>query len=313
MSLLLIFFVFLVSFSQMDLAKFKELAGSLEQALGAQRPQLVPIVPSDTLMDTVKFQERVGVLAHAPTAQHQASASTMPQPSIPATQDVAPLVAGSERLQAPAQALESVASSEPSTSAQTVTVSQLAAPQPPDSAPQDISTALQATAAELQALLTTFAPQGLMELEAQDHYLVMRLLGQTTFASGKADLRPEVLSTLRAIGEVIRQTPYEIFVAGHTDDVPVHGSVFKSNLELSAARAAVVVDFFVHYGFISPARIATMGFGEYRPLVPNTSEANREQNRRVEIILTARPARASAPSPAQPSPAVLLPPFASGT
>src|SRR5262245_58836956 len=72
MSLLLTFFVFLVSFSQMDLAKFKELAGSLEQAFGAQRQQLVSITPSDTIMDTVKFQERVGALAQAPTTQHQA-------------------------------------------------------------------------------------------------------------------------------------------------------------------------------------------------------------------------------------------------
>jgi chemotaxis protein MotB len=101
------------------------------------------------------------------------------------------------------------------------------------------------------------------------------------------------------IGNVLQSTPYEVFVAGHTDDQPIRGGVFKSNLALSAARAAAVVDFFLQHGFVSPDRIATMGYGEYRPVVPNTSEADRERNRRVEIILSAKPVGAAT----QPAPA----------
>jgi flagellar motor protein MotB len=244
-----------------------------------------------------------------PVVQDQAPAPAIGSFATLEVQDTARMVTENEVLHAVAKAGESPVLQEPAPSPQMVSVSSFTAPQPAVSASQGIAAALQTTAAELQTLLTNFAPQGMMELEAQDHYLVMRLLGQTTFASGKAELRPEVLSTLQAIGQVVRQTPYEIFVAGHTDDVPIRGSVFKSNLELSAARAATVVDFFVRHDLVSPARIATMGFGEYRPLVPNTSEANREQNRRVEIILTARPAQASALSPTQPAPA--LPPVPS--
>nr|MBL0712146.1 OmpA family protein [Desulfobacterales bacterium] len=84
-------------------------------------------------------------------------------------------------------------------------------------------------------------------------------------------------------------TEGDIIVAGHTDNVPVRGGPFESNLKLSIARAAEVAEFMIDQVGIPPRRISTMGFGKYRPTHTNDSPNGREKNRRVEIILTAIP------------------------
>ena len=78
----------------------------------------------------------------------------------------------------------------------------------------------------------------------------------------------------------------DVIVAGHTDNVPMRGGRYASNLELSAARAGAVADFFIHQCGFDPQRVATMGFGEYRPLADNDTPEGRQKNRRVEIVLT---------------------------
>jgi chemotaxis protein MotB len=74
-------------------------------------------------------------------------------------------------------------------------------------------------------------------------------------------------------------------VEGHTDNVPIHTNRFPSNWELSIARAVSVVKYFVDVGNINPQRLSAVGYGESRPLVPNSSAANLAKNRRVEIVL----------------------------
>jgi len=76
-------------------------------------------------------------------------------------------------------------------------------------------------------------------------------------------------------------------VAGYTDDVPNSAkSGYTDNWDLSTARAVNVVRYLQTKG-VSPAMLGAAGFSEYRPLVPNDSPANRSQNRRIEIALTA--------------------------
>ena len=220
MSLLLTFFVLLLSFSQMDVAKFKVLAGSLEQAFGVQRK--VPVSNISTSMNT-------------------------------AARDIDPTFVEPARVS--------------------------------ETAPTE--TPLGKIAVQLHMLIEPLEEQGLVELEIQGNYLVMRLLGHTTFDSGKAEIRAAMLPTLQAIGSIVGGTAQDIFVAGHTDNIPTRGGPYRSNLELSVARAAAVVDFFVTQGLVPADKIATMGYGEYRPLASNDTPENRQKNRRVEIILTA--------------------------
>lgn len=105
------------------------------------------------------------------------------------------------------------------------------------------------------------------------------------FAPGKATLRSESRRTLDAIVSTL-QGEYgdqDVLVFGHTDDRPIRKSGWIDNWDLSTQRALAVVRYLKDRG-VAPTRLAACGGGEFRPLAPNTSEANRAQNRRVEIF-----------------------------
>jgi chemotaxis protein MotB len=126
----------------------------------------------------------------------------------------------------------------------------------------------------------------LIEVDVEGNQVAIRLMGETTFDLGKAEIRPQMLPLLVKIGALLKGTRGEIIIAGHTDNLPLRGGPYKSNLGLSMARAASVADFFLKKSSIEPKRISTMGFGKHRPLATNDTKQGREKNRRVEIILT---------------------------
>jgi len=102
------------------------------------------------------------------------------------------------------------------------------------------------------------------------------------FDLGKDELKPEIISVLNAVARVIKDMPNEIMVEGHTDNKPIVSGEFRSNWELSAARAFSVVRYFIEQG-IDSKRLSAIGYGEYRPLYPNDTEEHRAYNRRIEI------------------------------
>ena len=121
------------------------------------------------------------------------------------------------------------------------------------------------------------------------------LQSELFFDTGKADLKPEALTELDkvagALVELEKQIPTDIAwvlrVDGHTDVRPVTGGVFKSNWNLSAARAIAVVQYLVGKG-VSPQRLVAAGFGEFQPIEIGTSEDAYRRNRRIEFKLTER-------------------------
>jgi chemotaxis protein MotB len=124
------------------------------------------------------------------------------------------------------------------------------------------------------------------ELKGYVEVVTIRMMGEATFDTGKADLKPSFAPLLQKIGEVLAKTRGEIIVAGHTDNVPLVGGLFGSNLGLSMGRAGTVAEFLLRTSRIDPKRLSTMGFGEYRPLTTNDTAEGRQKNRRVEIIVT---------------------------
>jgi chemotaxis protein MotB len=128
--------------------------------------------------------------------------------------------------------------------------------------------------------------KGYVEVEAGENQVTIRMMGEATFDTGKADLRSNFTPLLLKIGEILGKTRGEIIIAGHTDNVPLTGGLFGSNLGLSMARAGAVAEFLLRSNTIDPKRLSTMGFGEYRPLTSNDTAAGRQKNRRVEIIVT---------------------------
>ncbi|GAB6876208.1 flagellar motor protein MotB [Thermaerobacter litoralis] len=108
---------------------------------------------------------------------------------------------------------------------------------------------------------------------------------QVFFDLGRAELRPEGRNLLRRLAPILARVPGTILVEGHTDNLPIRSGRYPSNWELSTARATTVVRYLAEQAGLDPRRLAAAGYGEWRPRYPNTSEANRAKNRRVEIVL----------------------------
>ncbi|WP_026962715.1 flagellar motor protein MotB [Alicyclobacillus herbarius] len=104
------------------------------------------------------------------------------------------------------------------------------------------------------------------------------------FPTGKATLTHSAQTTLKALIPFLKQVNNNIVVEGYTDNRPIHTAQFPSNWELSAARAIGVVHFLADHG-IQPQRLSGTGYGPYHPVAPNTSDANRQKNRRVNIVI----------------------------
>lgn len=115
--------------------------------------------------------------------------------------------------------------------------------------------------------------------------LEINLRDTILFDSGKADIKPGARGSLIAIGKIISSLPNLISIEGHTDNVPIHSGVFTSNWRLSAIRATNAAELLIEAVKIPQQKVSTVGYGEISPKVPNTSDANRALNRRVNIVI----------------------------
>jgi chemotaxis protein MotB len=114
---------------------------------------------------------------------------------------------------------------------------------------------------------------------------MIRLKGSVLFHVGSNALTDEARKTLDAVANVIKKDYPEkdILIIGHTDDQPIEKSGWDDNYQLSAERSLGVVRYLISRG-ISPKKLVVAGAGEYRERAPNSSDANREKNRRVELF-----------------------------
>jgi chemotaxis protein MotB len=116
--------------------------------------------------------------------------------------------------------------------------------------------------------------------------LVIRLLtDKVLFDSGAAELKPQATPVLSQVAAIIsKEALHQVMVEGHTDDVPIRGSVFPTNWELSTARASRVVRFLIAGG-VAQGRLSAGGYASLHPIDTNATAAGRSRNRRVEIVL----------------------------
>ncbi len=101
------------------------------------------------------------------------------------------------------------------------------------------------------------------------------LTGDLFFALGESQLSENAKASLRQIVTVIQQSPYMINVVGHTDNLPMRSNQFKSNWELSVARASSVARFLIDEMGMNPVQFVVSGYASYRPIAPNTTAENR--------------------------------------
>ncbi len=139
-------------------------------------------------------------------------------------------------------------------------------------------------ARELQRIVDARGLGNNIRLEVTPKGLLIRIDSPVLFDLGEATIKPEAYPILDKVVEMTKMWPNKIRIEGHTDDLPIHTRKFPSNWELSTARALSVLRYFLGKG-VEPRRLAAVGYGEYHPLVPNTSAENRAKNRRVEIYI----------------------------
>lgn len=152
---------------------------------------------------------------------------------------------------------------------------------PPVANPQD------EVRSKAQSLVTDNNLTNDVEVTADGRGVVIYSKGDFFFPAGKAELLPDTILFLKKVAELIRKTPNTVVVEGHTDDVPTKSERYPSNWELSTARAAMVVRYFVEEEKLDPKQFVVSGYGEFKPrFFPPTPE-NRGMNRRVEIVILA--------------------------
>ena len=242
MSLLLCFFVLLLSFSNMDKQKFKEMAGAMEKAFGVQRKETVFAPPTGMKMIFRDFDQAI----------------VPPQPK-------------EEFIVTQKKDVDDVDPSDKNLA-------------------QEMSALQKAIEKALQELFDTDARfeeiRDLVEVEKIDKNLVIRMIGDCAFEEGSAKISSLALPAILAIGNILKKVKGNIFISGHTDINPPNTKYFKTNHELSVMRAMAVSNLFIAQGCVDPQGIATLGFGEYRPIAPNITKDGRKRNRRVEIVFS---------------------------
>ena len=115
--------------------------------------------------------------------------------------------------------------------------------------------------------------------------LTVHVTEKLLFDPGADSLRPEAVPVLESLGKTLAGMKNEIRIEGHTDDRPISTPAFPTNWHLSTARALNVAVYLLDHSAIDPKRVAVVGYGEYRPIAPNDSEADRAINRRVDIVV----------------------------
>ena len=254
MSLLMCFFVLLLSFAEMDVLKYKQVAGAMRLAFGVQRDVKASEIPKGTSVIAEQYSPGKPVevtpleIMREKTTDDTKTNLDFTDSTTKNDQSLAP---SEEQAKAQAQQLAQQEAKE--------------------------------EAEELQEELASAIGDGLLEVEAFNDRVLIRIRERGSFGSGQAKLKKEFLPILKLIADVLNQRDGHFVIAGHTDDIPIETKQFRSNWDLSAARAASVVHYFIREGDVDPERMEIRALSDNEPIVPNDSWENRAQNRRVEI------------------------------
>lgn len=152
-------------------------------------------------------------------------------------------------------------------------------------APPDSVIELMPSLERLNNELAAEIEEGKLEVRLEPRGLVISLRQSAFFPSGTDAIDQSNLPALKKVAEVIASLPNSIQLEGHTDSVPIHNSRFKSNWELSCARAIAVLDTFCDTFQLSPARFSVVGRADTVPIDTNLTPEGRARNRRVDIVI----------------------------
>jgi len=285
MSLLMCFFVLLLSFSEMDVLKFKQIAGSMKFAFGVQNKIEVKDIPKGTSIIAQEFR---------PGKPEPTPIEVIQQQTVEMTQQMLEFQAGDESSAGGRQEQRGTERGGQSQS----TADEMSA-QAMQKAKDELEQASQEQVNELAKKIADQLEQqiqdGAIELESLGQQVIIRIRENGSFPSGSAFLQPQFKPVIKAIGELLITVPGEIMVSGNTDNRGISSELFTSNWDLSSKRAVAIAHELIKVSGFDQSRLLVVGHADTRPLVPNTNALNRRRNRRVEIAINQGKAKETEP------------------
>ena len=230
-TLLLTFFILLLSFAEMDAEKYRAMANSMKLALGADN-----VIGED--------------IGGAPLSEVESDSVSLPEPT--------------DTLQEQPEFID-----ERTESSETAKI------------PGGVLDLSQRLIRELESEVASDK----LHINYDKDQVVIRFSEDATFPSGDATIKPDMIPIIERVAEVVGNCTGNIVVSGHTDDRPISSTQYRSNWDLSAARAVSVVHELVLNRDIEAERVVAAGRAETQPLAPNNTAENRAVNRRVEISI----------------------------
>lgn len=247
LTLLLAFFVVMYAISSLNEGKYRVVADSLSAAFGGAPRSIKPVQVGQVQLRGGDYDRPSVIDTGARRGPAQPNRVEVPMPT-----------QRSEQLTKPANATDHNASQKQ----------------------------LDALGGRIEQALSNLVESGLVRIRRGSNFLEVEIQSDLLFASGVATPTRMALDTIHQLGSVLTSAPNAVRVEGYTDDQPIRNAQFRSNWDLSSARATNVVYALIDAG-IAPARLAAMGYGEYQPIADNNTRDGRSANRRVELVILA--------------------------
>lgn len=277
MSLLMCFFVLLLSFSEMDVLKFKQIAGSMKFAFGVQNRLEVKDIPKGTSIIAQEF--RPGRPEPTPIDVIMQQTMDITQQTLEFHEGDSDRAGGTQR-----DAGQLTGGQSPETSTQNNQNTE-AQQQQQQAQSQAMSEEMETVLESIKKALQREIEQGAIEVENLGQQIVIRIREKGAFPEGSAFLQPKFRPLVRQIADLVKDVPGIVRVSGHTDNQRIDSELYRSNWDLSAQRAVSVAQEMEKVKGFNHQRLQVRGMADTDPLGPNDTEAERARNRRVEISI----------------------------
>lgn len=273
MSLLMCFFVLLLSFAEVDAIRFKKMAESMKDAFGVQRDIPATEIVKGVSVIKTEFSPSVNDLSLLDDIRQHTTDEDQENLEIPSSGHASSSVDEGTRQQGSGEQKDNLHISDAMRKAVA------------DDMQRRLEEEINNKVNELRNALAKEIEQGLLSIESEEKKIIIRIQEKGSFASGVADLKIGFYKVMNRISEAVAAIPGKVIVAGHTDNVPIATRRFRSNWELSSARAVTVVHALLRNPDVETARILIEGRADTDPLAANDTPENRAKNRRVELML----------------------------
>lgn len=251
MSLLMCFFVLLLSFSEMDVQKYKQMAGSMRFAFGVQNTMRVQEIPMGTSVIADEFS------------------AGQPDPTI-------------------FNVIEQTTNETENPTQRTNIPGGLNEQAEEEMLAEQLQELLRQTAADADTLRKALSEEieaGILDVETSGRIITIRIRETGSFPSASAEITATFLPVLDKIRQALNGVEGKIVIEGHTDNIPIKGGKYASNWLLSASRAVAVAQELMKNPNLSRDRFMVVGLADTQPLLPNKDTVSRALNRRVEILI----------------------------